>query len=101
MEQAFLTSRDLGEIFGVSMVTLGNWRKGTQSLSALPEKVDPVTKQPFRHPRFDPKSVAGWADQNGVPCHHDPLSVAKNWQATSARRKPGPKPRFVILEHRG
>jgi hypothetical protein len=79
-KQNFLSTKQLCAGFGVSAVTISNWRKGTPGKTALP-----VAEHPGYGVRFDPAVIKAWAKEHGLK-----FSVAAA-QAVGAST-PGPKP---------
>lgn len=82
-----LTTKDLVLIFGVTPMTILNWRKAEEGSrkKPLPCKIK------GRSVEFNAFRVKAWANSNGVPMEHDPLDVAEGTHLTKA--KPGPKPK--------
>lgn len=76
-----LTTRDLTEAFGVTLMTIANWKAGTPTRTPLP-----FVKE-GRAVRFNAAKVRRWAEANGIA-----FADEKALEGT-ASRKPGPKPR--------
>lgn len=74
-----LTTKDLTRAFGVTGMTITNWRKGTPTRKPLPFR----TKG--RAVQYDAAKVARWASQHEMPLV-EPLEP-------QGRQKPGPKVR--------
>lgn len=80
MTKAILTTKDLVAAFGVTSMTISNWRKGSPTKTALP------TKQRGRFVCFEPERVQRWANSNSVP-----ILAPKKLAGGAERLKPGPK----------
>lgn len=77
---ARLTTKDVVAAFGVTPMTVTNWRAGTPTRTKLP-----FTKR-GRAVSYQPDKVRGWAEKNGVPIA-DEAALAGG----TPRLKPGPK----------
>ncbi len=75
-----LTTKDLLAAFGVTPMTIANWRAGTPTRTPLPYE-----KQ-GRAVNYRSDRIQKWADKNGVPIP-DPLALLGG----AGRGKPGPK----------
>ena len=93
MTNKYLNSNQLAAMFGVSVVTIYHWRKGTSKVSALPTATVKYTGKAKPPVRFLPNQVAAWAKKNRIVVV-DPTQVP----ADRAASKPGPKPRPVTSE---
>ncbi len=82
-----LTTRDLEVVFGVTTMTVHNWRKGSATKEPLPVIKEDLEKGQVR---FAPKITASWAKKNGVTMV-SPIDQAEPGLFT----KPGPKPRLA------
>lgn len=76
-----LTTADLQKAFGVTGMTVHNWRKGTPQRPALPAESD------GRRVVFSAEAVRRWAVKAGVPVADESALLAG-----TAPGKPGPKP---------
>lgn len=79
-----LTTADLTTIFGVSHMTIHNWKKGTPTKDPLP-----TVETGTRNVLFPVAGIKRWAKVEGVAIVVDPDKLL----AKPAQRKPGPKPR--------
>lgn len=78
-------------VFGVSSMTLHNWRKGTQTLAPLPV----IAKEAeLGRIRYNPSVLKTWASKNKVIIARTPEEVLAAG-STKSQGKPGPKPRQV------
>ena len=93
MTNKYLNSNQLAAMFGVSVVTIYHWRKGTSKVTALPTAAVKYTGKAKPPVRFLPSQVAAWAKKNRIVVV-DPTQAP----AESAVAKPGPKPRPVTSE---
>ena len=84
-----LTTKDLVLIFGVTPMTILNWRKPGEGSRKKPL---PFTTRGVSV-EFSPIRVKAWANSHGLPMVHDPLDVAEGTHLTKA--KPGPKPKVI------
>lgn len=75
-----LTTKDLLAAFGVTPMTIANWRKGTPTRTPLP------SEKQGRSVNYRRDRIERWADKNGVPLL-DPLALL----GSAGRGKPGPK----------
>jgi hypothetical protein len=76
-----LTTADLQKAFGVTAMTIHNWRKGTPQRPAL------KTKSDGRRVAFAEAAVRRWAEKAGVAVVDESALLGG-----LARGKPGPKP---------
>lgn len=74
-----LTTEDLMRSFGVTHMTVFNWRQGSPTRAPLP------FEQNGRAVSFRPSKVEAWARKHGL------VPVAPLAPAGAARKKPGPK----------
>ena len=83
-----LTTPQLMQAFGVSHVTLLNWRKGTPTKAPLP------TVEGVQGVQFSPSAVKDWAKTHGLKMSPMPKSStefpAKSILSTLATKKPKP-----------
>ena len=93
MTNKYLNSNQMAAMFGVSVVTIYHWRKGTSKVTALPTAAVKYTGKAKPPVRFLPSQVAAWAKKNRIVVV-DPTQAP----AESAVAKPGPKPRPVTSE---
>ncbi|MNK65503.1 hypothetical protein D3C87_848000 [compost metagenome] len=73
-----LTTKDVEDAFGVTPMTVYNWRKGTPTREPLPAEVE------GRRVFYRAARLKAWAKRHGIPLLKDP-------EAVSAHSKPGPK----------
>lgn len=82
MAGAKLTTRDLLGAFGVTPMTITNWRAGSATRGALPaEKVG-------RHVVYSPAEVRKWARKFSVP-----IADEQKLLGGAGRLRPGPRPK--------
>lgn len=87
-----LSSVQVCAVFGISNMTLWNWRKGTKTMAPLPEaKPRSGTQKPLL--RFNVASVLAWAKKHNVIIAKTPEQVLAGKAEVAAASKPGPKPR--------
>lgn len=82
-----LTVPEVCSMFGVTQLTLLNWRKGTKRRPPLPT-LKPLKSEPPNAVRFSQSQALQWAKKNGVELAAPEPKVA----AKSARRGPKSKP---------
>jgi predicted DNA-binding transcriptional regulator AlpA len=68
-----LNTQQLMQIFGVSHMTVYQWRQGTATKKKLPATVGKPTP---RSVAFDPVKVETWASKHDVPLLYDPVKLA-------------------------
>jgi len=80
-----LNTHQVAAAFGVTTMTLANWRKGSPKRSPLPTAKQPKNAQPLSI-WYAPSALKVWAKKNGieVPKSLDTLT-------TPTPTKPGPK----------
>lgn len=87
-----LTSAQAAKVFGVSSMTLWNWRQGTRSMAPLPTiKSKKATAKPAVF--FGVASLKSWAKKHGVVIAQAPEDVLASAPEASISSRPGPKPR--------
>lgn len=80
MAAARLTTKDLQEAFGVTPMTIYNWRQGTPTRDPLPAEAK------GRSVFYRPARVKAWASRHGIK------PVRPLGDDATAHSKPGPKP---------
>lgn len=75
-----LTTKDMQDAFGVTPMTIFNWRKGTPTREPLPCEVK------GRSVLYPVARVKAWAKRHGITPLRDLGEIAP-----SGREKPGPK----------
>lgn len=75
MKVTKLTVKNLVTLFGVTAMTVHNWKKGSPSRPAMPDDLTPA-------------KVKKWATQNGITMTCEPAALLG-----TDINKPGPKPR--------
>jgi hypothetical protein len=88
-----LTSGQVCQVFGVSSMTLWNWRQGTKSLAPLPVATPKKATEGRQVLRYNPVGLLAWAKKHGVVVAKTPEQVLAG--ATAAASKPGPKQRVA------
>lgn len=74
-----LTTKDLTDVFGVTPMTIFNWRRGTPTREPLPAENE------GRRVFYRPARLKAWAKRHGIP-------LLRSLDESTARGKPGPKP---------
>lgn len=82
-----LTIEQVAALFGVSTMTVYNWRQGTPRRAAL----KPCTPEGDRFPRFLVADLRRYAKEHDLEFANDPSYIVKS----HARLKPGPKPKLA------
>jgi hypothetical protein len=77
MRVTTLSIKNLVTLFGVTPMTVHNWKKGSPQRPALPEQLTPA-------------KVKRWATQNGIEMTCDPSTLLG-----VGAKKPGPKPKLA------
>jgi hypothetical protein len=85
-----LNTKQVMTTFGVSQMTVHNWRRGSARRAPLPSFMPnwPANSRPG----FRVSDVKRWARQNGIEVLNDPLQVLAE-SAAAPPVRPGPKPR--------
>lgn len=84
-----LNTNQVAAAFGVSIVTIAQWRKGSAQRAVLKTCHDPKKS---RFPLFRLTEVQRYAKKHNLEFAKDPLVVLETWSA----KKPGPKPKTEI-----
>lgn len=89
MTSKTLNTSDIQRAFGVTGMTVYNWRKGSPQRPPMPTAGGPGVGVIFK-----PAAVKAWSKKAGVAII-DPTAFEDNGDAPAAARrsKPGPKPR--------
>lgn len=86
-----LTTTHLVTLFGVSSMTIANWRKGIVSRDPLP------TEQNGRNVGFLPAKIKAWAKKYDVQLHADPVALLAGIAPPAADRAAvAVKPKSVV-----
>lgn len=85
MQAQRLTTPQVCAMFGVTSLTILNWRKGTPTRKPLPT-AKPSKHEPPNAVRFDQSKVEAWAKRHDIEIIAQPAPEAGG-------RKRGPKPR--------
>lgn len=88
-----LTGPQVCRLFGISNMTLWNWRQGTTRMTPLPTATPRKATEGKNHLRFNVKGVLAWAKK-----HHIELVATVEQVAEVKQGKPGPKARQVVPE---
>ena len=88
MKVKTLTSKNLQTVFGVTAMTIHNWRKGSKKVTALPS-----IPSDSRAVGFSVAAVKKWAATNGINMLVPPEVVVGE-----DRGKPGPKTNLRVVE---
>lgn len=86
-----LTTPQVMQIFGVSHVTVYQWRQGSGSKKALPCKTGKPTP---RSVAFDPVKIETWANAHNIPMLYDPVKLANEGKLVAI-----PKSRAKRVKH--
>ena len=89
-----LNSNQVAAMFGVSNMSVFNWRKGTKAMTPLPTA---ATKSTLSRPKvlFNLSAVLTWAKKHGVVVVTPPEELISKSAPTTAN-KPGPKVRVQV-----
>ena len=91
-----LTAPQVCKLFGITNMTLWNWRQGTTKMKPLPE-AKPNKQNGFKYTlRFNQKTLLAWAERN-----HVELKMPIEQVLTEVKQgKPGPKSRSITAAPR-
>lgn len=96
-----LTMAHLVTVFGVSHITIINWKNPKEGVAHRKEPLPSFKDEQTGRVTYNARAVAAWAKKNDVPMKKDPVAIAEKL-ATRAEKaaapKPGPRPRAAKKE---